>query len=388
MKEKILNILNDMDISLDSIAKSWQEIVEIESYTHDPKSVAKLSEHLKQEFETLGLKTKEYTFENSGPLLVAEMGTGPVEEGIILTGHMDTVFKTGTLQNRPFTIEDDKVFGPGVLDMKGGLNLIPYIIKILKHTGYEKPIKVIIAGDEEHGHAHSNCAELMRTEAAGYKCAFNLETGLINNGITIARKGRIACKIKTYGKSAHAGANFADGINAIYEITRILQGINQLNQKYSNASFSAGTIQGGKIPNAIPDYAEAELDIRYYDAEDYDRIQSDIHTLCTRDCIAGARSEAHYGGSFPSFTDNLNQRFYTIVNTESINLGFGETSPEVLGGSSDASFLTLSGVPVLCSMGVKGEWNHTDREYALLSSAWERLILITASILRLEDKPL
>jgi glutamate carboxypeptidase len=39
-------------------------------------------------------------------------------------------------------------------------------------------------------------------------------------------------------------------------------------------------------------------------------------------------------------------------------------------------------------MGIKGEWNHTDREYAVIASAQERIKLITASILRLENKAL
>ena len=31
------------------------------------------------------------------------------------------------------------------------------------------------------------------------------------------------------------------------------------------------------------------------------------------------------------------------------------------------------GVPTLCSCGVRGEWNHTDREYALVDSMYERV---------------
>lgn len=44
-----------------------------------------------------------------------------------------------------------------------------------------------------------------------------------------------------------------------------------------------------------------------------------------------------------------------------------------LGGGSDAGNMSMMGVPTLCSCGVRGEWNHTDREYALVDSMYERV---------------
>ena len=40
---------------------------------------------------------------------------------MLLVGHHDTVFPLGTLAARPFGVDGDRVTGPGVFDMKGGI---------------------------------------------------------------------------------------------------------------------------------------------------------------------------------------------------------------------------------------------------------------------------
>ncbi|MBS7526168.1 M20/M25/M40 family metallo-hydrolase [Fusibacter paucivorans] len=388
MLDRIEKAMAAIGIDDASIVGTWKEIVELESYTRDPRAVEVLGTYLKSTFEAIGFNMEMHTYENAGPLLIGEMGEGDPSEGIILTGHMDTVFKTGTLAEIPFRVEDGRVYGPGVLDMKGGINLMIYISKLLKELGYTKPIKIVICGDEEHGHAYSDAAQKMQEACEGYKCAFNMETGLVDNSITVARKGRIEYEIKVHGKSAHAGANFADGINAIYELANIVVKINELNQKYEDVTFSVGIIHGGAISNAVPHLAEANVDIRYYNTEDGARIKNDIEAICSSPTIPGATAEASINSMFPPFMDTVNGSFYQLVDETSQMLGFGAVTPAHLGGSSDASYLTETGLPVLCSMGAKGEWNHTDREYAVIASAQERIKLITASILRLENKAL
>ncbi len=384
MKNRISKSIDACGITKERILDSWKELVEIESYTHDPAAVRTLSTHLKDKFEAMGFKTKEYIYEKSGPLLIAEWGEGAPSEGIILTGHMDTVFKTGYLEEHPFRVKDGLVYGPGVLDMKGGINLIFYIVELLQYMDYKHPIKIIISGDEEHGHQFSECAKHMQEEAHGYKCAFNMETGLLDNKITTARKGRMEYTFKVHGVSAHAGANFHDGVNAIYELAHILTAVNALNGKYDNVTFSAGIVRGGEIVNAIPDYAEAKIDIRYYGEHLREAIIGDLDALCNTPHICGARTESDFLEGFPSFMDTLNQKLYTIAENTSIECGLGKTEQTKLGGSSDASFLTIAGIPCLCSMGIPGEWNHTNREYARIDDALDRIMLITGTILNIE----
>ncbi|WP_207736259.1 M20 family metallopeptidase [Fusibacter ferrireducens] len=385
MNPTILEAMKSCNVNREAILKTWKEIVEIESFTHNREGVNAVCDFVRQELEKLGMSTKVYEYDKAGPLLIGECGTGNPDECILLTGHMDTVFKDGFIQDNPFRVEDGKVFGPGVLDMKGGVNLIFYIIKLLKALDYKKPIKVIISGDEEHGHEHSNQGQLMTDESKGCKLAFNMETGIVGNSITVARKGRIACRVATRGKSAHAGANFSDGINAIQEMAHKILSIQALNEKYEEVTFSVGTIKGGTVANAVPDYAEIEIDVRYNDVDMKEDIVEDLRQIAETCKVEGTTGEVFIDGGFPPFSNKINQKAYEFVNGISVKNGFGETEPIHIGGSSDAAFITIAGVPCLCSMGVKGEWNHTNREYALVDSAIERIVLITDAILESEN---
>ena len=109
---------------------------------------------------------------------------------IILTGHMDTVFKKGTVNERPFKIEDGKAYGPGVLDMKAGIVILTTALRILHNLGYNNhPIKVILLGDEEIGHMHSTAPDVIMAESKGAFASFNFETGFIANGFVLECKG-------------------------------------------------------------------------------------------------------------------------------------------------------------------------------------------------------
>src|SRR5699024_6041606 len=128
------------------------------------------------------------------------------------SGHMDTVFPTGSFGEELFLIKDGKAHGPGVLDMKGGIIIALYAIKALNHIGYnERPLKIIISGDEEIGHINSSGNDIITKEAEGGVCAFNLETGRADHSLCIGRKGRIECHVTVNGVESHAGNDFESG---------------------------------------------------------------------------------------------------------------------------------------------------------------------------------
>ena len=54
---------------------------------------------------------------------------------IVLMGHRDTVFPDGTAAERPFRIDGDRAFGPGVADMKAGLVMNTFVIEALHRFG-------------------------------------------------------------------------------------------------------------------------------------------------------------------------------------------------------------------------------------------------------------
>lgn len=376
-----------IDFHRNEMLALWEDLVNTESDSRTKDLVDNLAVKLKSILEDMGLNTKVVEYENAGSSIVAEIGTGRSKKGIVLAGHMDTVFKKGTAKNNPFRIEAGKAYGPGVLDMKGGIIAALYAVKALNSIGYnERPIKVLISGDEETGHCYSECAQLFINEAKGFAAAFNFETGFPDNGIIVERKGIDQYTLEVEGVSAHAGNAPEKGRSAIEEIAHKIIDIQNLTNWEEGITFNVGTLQAGTVPNAIPDYAKAEIDIRYKKVSQKSKIAKNLEEITAKTYIEGTKSKLTCKNFMPPMetTDGVMKLFELVKNT-SLELGFGEVYPKTTGGGSDAANLVIAGVPTVCAMGVKGEWNHTPREYAVVESLFERIKLVVACVMNLKD---
>ncbi|MCC0635075.1 MULTISPECIES: M20 family metallopeptidase [unclassified Clostridioides] len=375
-----------VDENREEIISLWKEIVNIESYTNCKESVNKLADRLKCEFEKEGLDCDLIDAGNNGSTLIGTLGSNRNKKPIIFSGHMDTVFEIGTFGENPFKIMEGKAYGPGVLDMKGGIVISLYVIKALNKIGYkDRPIKIVFSGDEEIGHKDSNGGDIILKEAKGGLCAFNMETGLVDNSLCVGRKGRIGCNINVKGVETHAGNDFEGGRNAIEEMANKILQIQKLTNLEVGTTASVSIIKGGRVSNSIPEDCSIEVDLRFEKVEEMENVKKRIQEICEDTYIEGTSTHVDFVSEMMPFetTEDV-MKFHKFVNTVSKENGFGEINSKRLGGSSDASYLTIANVPAICSFGVKGEWNHTSREYALVDSMFERVKLISTIVLNLD----
>ena len=223
----------------------WQEVVNMEGGPHEKTGIDAVATRFKAVLDDVGAVSRTVEFENAGNMLIAELGNQAAKPGIIFMGHMDTAIATGAIARQPFTINDGKAYGPGVLDMKGGIVAFLYVIKALQSIGYNaRPIKVILAGDEEVLHARSNAPDVFLKEAAGYAAAFNTETGFVDNGIVVGRKGVARFMMEVKGVAAHAGNDPENGRSAILEMAHKIIAIQKLTDWEKGISFNVGVMQG------------------------------------------------------------------------------------------------------------------------------------------------
>ena len=221
-------------------------------------------------------------------MLVGEVGSGRAKQPVLFMGHMDTVFSKGTVAKRPFTIKEDKAYGPGVLDMKGGIVAALFAIKALNSAGYDKrPLKMILAGDEEVAHVNSNAADVFMTEAKGAAAAFNCETGFVDDAIVVGRKGTAVFELEVKGVAVHAGNEPENGRSAILEIAHKVIDIQNLTNWETGTTFNVGVIQGGTVPNAVPGYAKIIVDIRYLDPASLPGIRAQIEAVAAKTYVQG-----------------------------------------------------------------------------------------------------
>lgn len=385
MEQMKKTVFDFIETHREEMLSLWKELVEIESGSADKEGVDAVAARLEKELQGMGAKTKVVVMPEAGNMLIGEFGTTGKQPGVLFVGHMDTVFKTGTLGKRPFTIRDGKAYGPGVLDMKGGIVTFLYSIKALLAAGYQvRPIKVILAGDEEVGHENSTAAEVFVEEAKGHIAAFNGETGFVDDGIVVGRKGSVRFTLEVQGVAAHVGNDPENGRNAILEMSHKVIAIQQLTDWEEGTTYNVGVIQGGTVANAVPDYATIVVDVRYTDPALLPSIQQKMEAVAEKTYIDGTHTKISMKNSIiPMKTTEAVHQLFDVVKSVYEENGFGTPYEKIVGGGSDSAYTVFAGVPTVCAMGVKGGRNHSPEEYAVVDTMFERAKLLAACVVKL-----
>ncbi|EGO63373.1 M20 family metallopeptidase [Acetonema longum] len=365
----------------------WREVVSIESGPHEKPGIDIVADHFRNFLEKTGAACRSVDFSEAGNMLIAEIGAERSLPGVLFLGHMDTAIPAGAIKERPFTIKEGIAYGPGVLDMKGGIVAALYAIKALNSIGYDsRPLKVLLAGDEEVLHARSTAPDVFINEAKGYAAAFNVETGFTDNGIVVGRKGVAQFMIEVKGVAAHAGNDPENGRNAILAMSHKIIEVQDRSSWGANTTYNVGVIQGGTTSTAVPDYAKVLIDVRYMDPDDLPAITGRLEKIAAKTHLEGTTGTCKYmHGIKPMKTTDGVKQLFEIVKQASEENGFGAPYAKFVGGASDSAYSVLAGVPTVCAIGVKGGRNHSPEEFAVVDSLFERAKLLIASVLKLDN---
>ena len=387
MKQEARKIIADyVDSHRDEMLSLWEEIVNMESGSQNKAGIDAVAARLQQVLAAEGAATKIVGMEKAGNMLVAEVGAGRSKPAALFMGHMDTVFPLGTVAKRPFTIRDGKAYGPGALDMKGGIVAAMYAIKALNAAGYDvRPLKVILAGDEEIAHANSNAAEVFLQEAKGAAAAFNCETGFVDDAIVTGRKGTAVFTLEVKGVGVHAGNEPENGRSVILEISHKVIDIQNLTNWELGTTFNVGVIEGGIVPNAVPGYAKIVVDVRYQDPALLPDIERQLAEVAAKQYVPDtATTLTQTPGIAPMQTTEGVRQLFEVVKKTYAEMGLGTPYGKYVGGGSDSAYSVIAGVPTVCAMGVKGGRNHSPEEFAIVDTLFERAKLLALCTLNLE----
>lgn len=209
--------------------------------------------------------SSETNYENRPNLVGVLKGTGE-GRSILLNGHIDVV-PPGPLdlwKHDPWsgTIKDDKIFGRGTADMKGGIAAMIKAIEFLQIIGIRLKGDVIIecVVDEEGG-GNGTLASIIR----GYRADAGVITepwGIKN--LAIGHRGSLGFRITTEGRVAPVDKK-AHGVSAIEKMQIVLEALQELKMmrqetvthplyaEYENSvPIIVGTIQGGSWLTSVP----------------------------------------------------------------------------------------------------------------------------------------
>ena len=262
-----------------------------------------------------------------------------------------------------------------------------WIAKALTAAGWaERPLRFLFVGDEENGHQFGKTKEFLVAHGGGGVCAFNMETGLVSNAICTGRKGTGQAEVTVHGVAAHSGNNYTEGRSAITELTRKIAEMEALTDLSANTTVAVTTIQGGTVTNSIPPICSCIVDLRFGSPKERDRVLTALEEICAKQYVPDTTTELEIREFMAAFDSSSGvQELADFVAETSRDYDFGDMGTVFLGGGSDAGFIQRAGTPVICSIGVRGQFNHSDREYALVESMFERAKLLATVVMRISE---
>lgn len=349
---------------LDEMIARLEKYVNMDTPSGDGERMNRMSRMLQKEFEEAGCVVLRHE-RSKGDLLECRLGKG--KKQVLMIGHMDTVFPVGTVAQRPFSKDGDKLHGPGVLDMKSGDLMM---LDIVKYFNSRLPadwcICVLLNADEEIGSSESKekIMELAKESVACY-CMEPSKPGCV----TVARKGILTFHIRVFGKEAHSGVNYALGISAIEEIARIIHELYALRDDARDVTVNIGALTGGSgKTNVIAAYAETAGEMRCYDPELLHELEGKLSGICSRNAVFGTRIELEIQSQRPPMVqDEKSKALFCAAQEIAQELGL-ELIGRTHGGGSDGSYVSKVKTPVIDGMGAEGEHSHALEEYVKIGT--------------------
>jgi len=315
-----------------------------------------------------------------GDVLVLDYpGVGP--RRVVALGHYDTVFDAGTARSWPVEVDGDRVSGPGVFDMKGGLVQLVWALRSLDLLGIARPpVRLVINGDEEIGSPFSR--PLIEQASDGAAAVLVLEASA-HGAVKTARKGVGLFSVTARGIESHAGLDPEAGASAVDEIARAITALHDGADPAEGTSINVGVVHGGSRPNVVAGLARADLDIRVSSAAEQARVDALLTSLCPRD--ERVRLELSGGWNRPVMprTDDIAQ-MYALAGAAAGQLGLDLQEASV-GGASDGNFVAALGIPVLDGLGAVGAGAHARNEWISIAGMAERAALVAALVAAFAD---
>ncbi len=305
---------------------------------------------------------------------------------LALVGHMDTVFPR-SMAFLDFSRDDDKVFGPGSLDMKSGLTAMAFALSAVRavdRTRFEAlPVACVVVSDEEVG-SPSSAPVVYDALQPELRAALVFEAGRTADKIVTGRKGSAVFRIHATGRAAHAGNHHQDGINAIHALCLLVPAIEALTDYDRGVTCNVGLMEGGTAKNTVPDRAHLVIDCRFEKGPDGPDVHARLQALCDQGVTSTVtprlsevafRLEGHISRPPMEPTPAI-QDLRGLYERHAAAVGLDVGEAPLQGGGSDANLLAARGVPVIDGLGPYGQHFHKVEEWSSLSSLRRRTLAL------------
>lgn len=313
------------------------------------------------------------------PDLIARMhGTGVGR--VLLLGHLDTVVAHHA--HRPLSRDAERLYGPGTVDMKGGVVLALGLARALnaRPETFEE-LSVLMVTDEEW--RSSQFAHVARF--AGYNACLCFEAGESmaagEEGVVVKRKAAGTLRVGATGRAAHSGSAPDQGRNALLALAQLALALAGHHDPVGPQRLSVvpTVVRSGEALNVVPAAGELLLDMRADSLEAFESVLAAVP-----DEIDGVSLDATMQRRWPGM--DARAKTAELLSAASTRLG-RPIAAASRGGASDASHFAASIDWTVDGLGPRGGNAHHPGEFILTASLHERaevaLALATEVLARL-----
>lgn len=345
------------------------DICNIESPTDYKEGVDRVGQYFFDKATRKGWLAQRQKQEISGDCICITMNPDSPGAPVCFSGHMDTVHPVGSFGKIPVHLDGEKIYGPGVIDCKGGIAAGFMAMDALEKCGFSKrPVKLILQSDEENGSRNSDksTVKYMYEKAKGCIAFLNTEP-FIKGGLVITRKGIRKYRFEITGKSEHSSVCYM-GTSAICEAAQKIIRLEQYKDKNS-ITCNCGLISGGVAENTVPEKCVFTADFRFNTEEQRQEVDRIVKEIASTSFLEGTSCNvtlASYRCAMAETKENLElfEKVKKIFNES----GLPDIDLIYSSGASDTADLTQMKITCLDGFGTEGGNMHGLNEFAYINS--------------------
>ena len=380
--EKLFEKIDELN---DKYLDVLEDICNIESPTSFKEGVDAVGSYIIKIAEEKGWKVEKSVQSVAGDAICITMNPEATGAPVCFSAHMDTVHPVGLFPTPAVHRDEEKIYGPGTHDCKGGISAALLAMDALEQVGYKKrPVMLLLQSDEEVGSRPSNKATIkyICEKAKDAVAFFNLEGHQAGKAV-IRRKGILNFLFKVTGAEAHAARCDKFGANAIVEAAHKIIELEKCKDG-EGITCNCGVISGGSVPNTVAGYCEFKVNFRFATKEQMDWIYDFVHKVAESTTIPGCTCEIEQFSNRVAMEHSEKN----VALLEKMNEIYRENGlPELEGvmsvGGSDAADVTACGIPCVDSIAQQGGMAHNVNEFGILKSyaeAAKRIASVTYCI--------
>ena len=367
--DKLFEIINSME---EKYLQFLVDVCDIESPTENKEGVDNVGKYFIEKAKEKGWEIEEQVQTVSGNCVCITLNPKARGQAVCFSGHMDTVHPVGSFGEKPTKIVGDIVYGPGVLDCKGGIVASFMAMDALEQCGFkDRPIKLILQSDEENGSRFSNKSTVAFMAEKAKGCVAFLNTELYSEGsVSISLKGIRKYAYEISGKAAHSSVCY-NGNSAILEAAhKIIQ-----LEKYKDGNAitcNCGLINGGTAENTVPKKCTFTADFRFKNEIQGAQVEEIAKKIAEESFIEGTSCKLVLKSwRYPMEKTQANLLLYDKVNAIYKEVGLPVLTAKEANWAADSADMSHAGLPCLEGLGTQGGKIHTIEEFMYKKSLVE-----------------